>query len=112
MAVHLIFARLERPFLPLCEIGRLVGDVDEAGAAEAGFPAQLAIKVAPDFQAFHGKRQLTQVAMLLATPPPIPAALLAADIALVQKCYRMALFGEPVGGGGTGNAGADHDDIG
>ena len=53
----------------------------------------------------------TQIAMLLAAPAPVPAALLASDVALFEQGDRVALPGEPVSGGTAGNTGANHDDI-
>src|SRR5471030_635341 len=111
MAVHLVLARLQCPRLPLGEIGGSVRYVDEAGAAKPCLCAELAIEVAPDLEALHGKRQFAQVAMLLAAPAPVPAGLLAADHSLLDQRHGMPLLGEIIGGGAAGHAGADHDDI-
>jgi hypothetical protein len=83
---------LQGPFLPLRELGRPRRHVEQAGAAKSGLGAELAVEIAPDLQAFHRERQLTQIAMLLATPAPVPAALLAGNVALVEHGDGMSLF--------------------
>ncbi len=59
---------------------------------------------APYFEALHGERQFAQVAMLLAAPTPVPAGLLARDIALLEQGDRNTLLGECVRGGGARHA--------
>ena len=111
-AVHLVLARAQGPFLPFREISATSRDVEQAGVSEAGFHAQFGVEALPYLQALHGERQLAQVAVLLAAPAPVPAALLAADHALVEQGDLVALLRQGVGGRRAGDAGADHDDVG
>src|SRR5579864_6089426 len=91
-AVHLVFARLQSPFLPLREIGRPRRYIEKTGAAKARLGPQLAIEVAPDLQALHRQRKFAQVAMLLAAPAPVAAALLAGHVTLFDERDRVALL--------------------
>src|SRR5262245_52552174 len=93
-AVHLVLACLERPGLPFGEVGRLGRDVDEACAAKACLSLDLAVELAPDLEALHGKRQFAQIAMLLATPAPVATALLAGDHAFLDDGDREVLLCE------------------
>ena len=112
MAVHLVLARPQGPFLPLGEVGGPRGDVHQAGPAKSRLDPQLAPEVAPEFQALHGKWQFAQVAVLLAAPAPVAAGLFAADTALVDQGDRDTLLRQGIGRGAAGDSRPDHHDVG
>src|SRR5262249_36845079 len=91
---------------------RAVADIEDAGAAKAGLPADTRVQAFPETQRFDDQRQLARVAAHLADPTPVPARLLAGNDALLAKHHRDAALGELQRGRGADDAAADDDDIG
>jgi hypothetical protein len=111
-AVHAEVTRSQGPGFPLSKVGLAGRDVQQAGPSKAGLCPDFAVQFGPELEAFHGKRQLAQIAMLLAAPAPVAAGLFAGNVPLVEQRDRYALLRERVGSRTAGHAATDHDDVG
>ena len=100
------------PAGPAGDLGLVVREIEEPGAAEADAFADLPGHGLPKGEARGCHRQLAGVAVLLAAPPPVAARLLGADPPLLHQRHLHAAPGEIVGGAGADDAAADHHHVG
>ena len=97
MAVDLLLACHVRPAFPARDIGRVLGHVKNAGAAESGFRTDLLVQRAPGLERVFDQRQFRPVTRGLAHPAPIAARLLAGDPAFLDERDRQALLCQKIG---------------
>jgi len=110
--VDVELARGRAPALPLDELLRVAGRIEQAAAPEAEITANVRRHFVPQPERDAGERQLARIAVLLPAPAPVAARLLAADVALLEQRDRLSALREEIPGRRTDNAAADDDDVG
>jgi len=83
--VELILAGVLEPGFELVQLGLGLGQIHDAGLAEAGFGFDQLVHALPQPQALDDQGNLARVPPHLAAPAPIAARLLAGDVALLAQ---------------------------